>query len=152
MADLPVIVSTTVCEKTPSTTSTRGGATLSGGREAAPTRGRGTLSGGREDAPIRGRVTLSGGREGAESRVGRMIKHIPSEELAHSMQQIKQSLDDVFASIAEVGAFELSEVKLGLEITAKGGFALIGSAEAGAKGAITLTFVPPKKAVPEKDN
>lgn len=87
-------------------------------------------------------ATLAGDKE--DSVIGRSIRNVSSEQLAQSMQQIKGSLDEVFASISEVGAFELSEIKLGLEVTAKGGFALIGSAEAGAKGAITLTFSPPK--------
>ena len=92
--------------------------------------------------------TLSGNtRSGGEnSKIRRITKAISAETLANSMQELKSNLDEVFTSIAEVGDFELSEIKLGLEITAKGGFALIGSAEAGAKGAITLTFAPPKKA------
>ncbi|HHL18723.1 MAG TPA: hypothetical protein ENJ33_03195 [Thiothrix sp.] len=84
-------------------------------------------------------------RSGGETRLERIATSIPAERLAESMKEIKSSLDEVFASIAEVGDFELSEIKLGLEITAKGKFALIASAEAGAKGAITLTFTPPKK-------
>lgn len=85
-------------------------------------------------------------RSGGETKLERIATSIPTERLAESMKDIKSSLDEVFASITEVGDFELSEIKLGLEITAKGKFALIASAEAGAKGAITLTFSPPKKA------
>jgi hypothetical protein len=42
-----------------------------------------------------------------------------------------------------VGDYELHEVKLQVEISAKGGVNLVGTAEAGGKGAITLTFRPP---------
>lgn len=91
-------------------------------------------------------LSESSKNSGSDSKIKRITKAISAETLATSMQELKANLDEVFTSIVEVGDFELSEVKLGLEINAKGGFALIGTAEAGAKGAITLTFVPPKKA------
>jgi hypothetical protein len=38
--------------------------------------------------------------------------------------------------------FELSEVRVGVELTAQGGVNLIGNLTAGAKGAMELTFKP----------
>lgn len=85
--------------------------------------------------------SLGGGRLG---RVEESVKRLPTEKLAASLGDIKESLDEIFASIKEVGNFQLNEVKLTLEITAEGGFALVGLAKAGAKGGITLSFAPPK--------
>jgi hypothetical protein len=124
MADLPVIINVPIEDDSKQQT------------QGTPPRGGGWSP--YDDATL---TTRSGG----ETRLERIATSIPAERLAESMKDIKSSLDEVFTSIAEVGDFELSEIKLGLEITAKGKFALIASAEAGAKGAITLTFSPPKK-------
>lgn len=87
----------------------------------------------------------------AEERLGmgdsdesRQVRNLSTDRLTSSLMDIREGLDEVFASINAVGKFELNEVKLTLEVTAKGGFALIGSVEAGARGGVTLTFVPPK--------
>jgi hypothetical protein len=55
------------------------------------------------------------------------------------------SLSAILADLAAVGGFELSEVQLGVELTAEGGVHLIGNLSAGAKGAIQLTFKPPAR-------
>ncbi|WMP17283.1 Pepco domain-containing protein [Thiothrix lacustris] len=91
----------------------------------------------------RGFDSLGGGRLGG---AGDAVRRLPTEKLAASLSGIKESLDEIFASITAVGNFELNEIKLTLEITAEGGFALVGLAKAGAKGGITLSFAPPKKA------
>lgn len=85
--------------------------------------------------------SLGGGRLGGAEDT---VKRLPTEKLAASLGDIKESLDEIFTSIREVGNFQLNEVKLTLEITAEGGFALVGLAKAGAKGGITLSFAPPK--------
>lgn len=105
-----------------------------------------------QDAPTSDTVTrggfdsLGGGRlsSGGDSAVRRLS----TEQLAASLSGIRESLDEIFASITEVGNFQLNEIKLTLEITAEGGFALVGLAKAGAKGGITLTFAPPQKPNP----
>lgn len=81
--------------------------------------------------------TLSGSGKGG-------VFEVDTGRLAASMRELKTQLADVFADIRDVGPFELSSIELGLEINTEGGFNLIGSVRAGAKGAITLKFEPPK--------
>lgn len=85
---------------------------------------------------------LAGGRLSSHSDSA--IRHLPTDKLAASLLDIKEGLAEIFSSIKAVGDFELKEVKLTLEFTAEGGFALVGLAKAGAKGGITLSFTPPK--------
>lgn len=63
-------------------------------------------------------------------------------ELAASLRGLTSQLGELFGDLRAVGGYELREVQVGLEISAEGGFNLIGSAKAGGKGAITLTFAP----------
>ncbi|MEJ2743844.1 MAG: hypothetical protein P8176_15590 [Gammaproteobacteria bacterium] len=70
------------------------------------------------------------------------VRQLPTDRLAESLCDIRASLDEVFSSIQEVGHFKLTEIQLTLELTAEGGFALIGLAKAGAKGGVTLSFAP----------
>lgn len=83
-------------------------------------------------------VTLSG-----DSSIGTTVKRFSTDKLTDSLKDIHENLNELFGSIKSVGDFELQEVKLTLSITAEGGFALIGSAKAGMKGGITLSFKPP---------
>ena len=75
---------------------------------------------------------------------GRAADLVPlnTEELAASLRELTGELGKLFGDIRRVGGFELQQVQVGLEISAEGGFNLIGSAKAGGKGAITLTFAP----------
>lgn len=91
--------------------------------------------------------TLSGGGNDGGDRTHSKVKELSTDKLSASLQNIHGSLNELFGSIKEVGEFELQEVKLTLDVTAEGGFALIGSAKAGMKGGITLTFKPPKSDV-----
>jgi len=63
-------------------------------------------------------------------------------ELAESLRALSTQLGDLFGGLRAVAGYELQEVQVALEISAEGGFNLIGSAKAGGKGAITLTFAP----------
>ena len=90
------------------------------------------------NSPLRG-GTLSSG-SGDETGV----IEVSTDRLASSMRELKSQLAEVFTDIREVGQFELSSIELGLEINSEGGFNLIGSLKAGAKGAIKLKFEPPK--------
>lgn len=74
------------------------------------------------------------------------VLEISTDRLAESMRELQGQLAQVFSDIRKVGDFELSSVELGLEINTEGGFTLIGSLKAGAKGAIKLKFEPPKGA------
>jgi hypothetical protein len=63
-------------------------------------------------------------------------------ELAESLRGLSAQLGDLFGGLRAVAGYELQEVQVALEVSAEGGFNLIGSAKAGGKGAITLTFAP----------
>ncbi|AGA90748.1 hypothetical protein Thimo_1983 [Thioflavicoccus mobilis 8321] len=75
---------------------------------------------------------------------GRGASVIPFDtaDLATSLRDLTAQLGELFGDLRAVGGYELQEVQVGLEISAEGGFNLIGSAKAGGKGAITLTFAP----------
>nr|CAA6801739.1 MAG: Unknown protein [uncultured Thiotrichaceae bacterium] len=79
------------------------------------------------------------------SGISSKVKELSTEALSDSLQSIHENLNEIFGSIKEVGDFELQEVKLTLDVTAEGGFALIGSAQVGMKGGITLSFKPPNR-------
>lgn len=63
-------------------------------------------------------------------------------ELAASLQGLSGQLGELFGGLREVAGFELQQVQIGLEVSAEGGFNLIGNAKAGGKGVITLSFAP----------
>lgn len=99
-----------------------------------------------QDSTTRGFDPYNGGRLNAGGNgSNERVRNLPTDRLTASLQDIRAGLDEVFSSITEVGNFQLNEIKLTLEITAEGGFALVGLAKAGAKGGITLSFSPPKK-------
>ena len=79
-------------------------------------------------------------------RGGSGVVPFDTAELAASLRGLSAQLGELFAGIREVAGFELQEVEVGLEISAEGGFNLIGNAKAGGKGAITLSFAPGKRA------
>jgi hypothetical protein len=88
---------------------------------------------------------VRGGAKEVAGRGGRGITDLVplnTEELAASLRELTGELGKLFGDIRRVGGFELQQVQVGLEISAEGGFNLIGSAKAGGKGAITLTFAP----------
>jgi len=87
---------------------------------------------------VRGEVKEIGRARTGLSR----IVPLDADQLAASLRDLTGELGKIFTDIKRVGGFELNEVQLGLEISAEGGFNLIGSAKAGGKGAITLTFAP----------
>ena len=73
---------------------------------------------------------------------GSSVIPFDTAELAASLRGLTTQLGELFGDLRAVGGYELQEVQVGLEISAEGGFNLIGSAKAGGKGAITLTFAP----------
>lgn len=72
-------------------------------------------------------------------------KAVPVDALSDSLKRATRGLAKTFASIREVGGFELSEVTIGLEVNGEGGVSFIGSAKAGGSAAIQLKFNPPAK-------
>ena len=77
------------------------------------------------------------------ARAGRFVKDVPVDQLQRSLKDLTGTLATILADLRAVGDFELSEVHVGVELTAEGGVNLIGNLSAGAKGAIELTFKPP---------
>ncbi|MBI1925885.1 hypothetical protein HYR99_16745 [Candidatus Poribacteria bacterium] len=73
---------------------------------------------------------------------GSVIKHVSADKIRESLVEFSGQISQVLQDIKAVGDFKLKEVQLSVEITAEGGVALIGKAEVGAKGAMTLTFAP----------
>jgi hypothetical protein len=71
---------------------------------------------------------------------GTRVRDLEVNRLRESLSQLSESFTVIFQDLKQVGGFRLKEVQLQAEITAEGGFALIGTAKAGVKGAITLTF------------
>jgi hypothetical protein len=72
------------------------------------------------------------------------LEDVPLDTLRDSIQQLSASLGEIFRDVQSVGGFTLQEVKLQAEVSASGSVQLIGTAKAGGKGAITLTFRPPE--------
>ncbi len=68
------------------------------------------------------------------------ITHIDADRLRESLSDLTDQITGLFTDIKSVGDYKLKEVQVSLEISAEGGVALIGTAKAGAKGAVTLTF------------
>ncbi len=71
---------------------------------------------------------------------GSKIKDLEIGKLRQSLTKLSQGASEIFQDIKQVGNFKLKEIELNVEITAQGGFALVGIAKAGAKGAIKLKF------------
>jgi hypothetical protein len=84
-------------------------------------------------------------REGFGAGGSRVVP-FDTAELAASLRGLTGQLGELFGGLRDVGGFELQQVQVGLEVSAEGGFNLIGSAKAGGKGAITLTFQPSRPA------
>ena len=77
------------------------------------------------------------------ARAGRFLADVPVDQLHESLKDLTAKLATVLADLKAVGGYELSEVQVGVELTAEGGVRLIGNLTAGAKGALQLTFKPP---------
>ena len=80
-------------------------------------------------------------KEGFGGGASRVVP-FDTAELAESLRALSTQLGDLFGGLRAVAGYELQQVQVSLEVSAEGGFNLIGSAKAGGKGAITLTFAP----------
>jgi hypothetical protein len=70
-----------------------------------------------------------------------VLRHIPVKTLRDNLQSTIEALRSLFNELAdEPGDVQLREAQVGFEVSASGGIQLIGTAEVGAKGAITLVF------------
>ena len=70
----------------------------------------------------------------------RQLVEVDADKLKQSLGELATTIHGVLEDIKQVGDIPLKEVQLAVEVSAEGGVALIGSAKAGAKGTLTLTF------------
>jgi len=87
---------------------------------------------------ILGGGTLSDGK--LPTHIETQVKHIDTDKLRGSLGTLSTQVSEVLQDIRKVGDFPLKQVQLQVEVSAEGGVTLIGTAKAGIKGAITLTF------------
>ena len=102
------------------------------------------------ESTVKHREPTLGGHETA-ALAGRFVKDVPVDRLQQSLNELTGTLATLLEDVKAVGGFELSEVKVGVELSAEGGVNLIGSITAGAKGAMQLTFRPPTEAAEKAD-
>jgi len=76
----------------------------------------------------------------AEASAERVAKRVSLATLRANMTAFVHSLSSTFKDIDTVGDYKLKEIELQVEITASGGFALVGTAQLESKGAIALRF------------
>lgn len=93
-----------------------------------------------ETLPILVTIPEEEDTKGLFSREEPLVKQIPKDTLRENLQSLSQSVTAVFDDLQAVGDYTLDEIQLQVEISASGGVQIIGSAKAGGKGAITLTF------------
>ena len=73
------------------------------------------------------------------------LSAVSVKTLAKNIETACRGLGRALQNARKVGGFELDQVTIGLEVSAEGGVAFIGSVNVGGKGAVTLTFKPPKE-------
>jgi hypothetical protein len=72
---------------------------------------------------------------------GITLREIPAEIFKASLKRTISMLDSVLSEVADQSlGMRLQEVQIGVEVSASGGIQLIGTAQAGTTGAITLVF------------
>ena len=69
------------------------------------------------------------------------LREIPAHVLRESLSRTISTLSSVLGDIADESlGMPLQEVQIGVEVSASGGIQLVGTAQAGTTGAITLVF------------
>jgi hypothetical protein len=70
-----------------------------------------------------------------------VVRNIPVAELRENLRTTVVALCSLFQETVDPsGTVQLREAQVGFEVSASGGIQLIGTAQVGAKGAITLVF------------
>ena len=69
-----------------------------------------------------------------------VIKNVDVEKIRESLSDLSGQISGLVKDLKSSGDIRLKEIQVGVEISAEGGVSLIGSAQVGAKAAITLTF------------
>lgn len=79
-----------------------------------------------------------------EVRGGRIpdavLNKIDVETLKANLQSLARDIDACMPDAETKGGFRLSEIEVGVEVSAEGGDNLIGTMTVGGKAALTLTF------------
>jgi hypothetical protein len=83
-----------------------------------------------------------GTKRGSFSQAESVVEDVSADVLRENLSALSDTLSEVFEDLRAVGNFTLQEVRLQVEVSASGGVQLVGTAKAGGKGAITLTFRP----------
>ena len=68
------------------------------------------------------------------------LQQLPVDKLKENLGRVSKAILSLLADIKQVGQFRLKEVTLQVEVSADAGVNLIGTANLGGKGAITLKF------------
>lgn len=69
-----------------------------------------------------------------------IVENVPLEALSKNLNSVCGGVCEALSNLTAVGDFALKEVSIQVEISAQGGVNLIGTANVGGKGAITLKF------------
>ena len=92
-----------------------------------------------DDSAEAGSSGTLGGTLSRPGLAGR-VKALDTSVLKESASALVTELSSVFASLKEVGDFNLKEVTVSISVNAEGGLVLVG--KAGVTGGISLTFEP----------
>ena len=65
---------------------------------------------------------------------------VDTSKLQASLEELTGQVSEILVNLPKNGDLALKTVQVNVEINAEGGFSLIGSAKAGIKGGLTLTF------------
>lgn len=68
------------------------------------------------------------------------MKQIPVDVLKNNLATIAESMLNVLEDVKRIGQYKLKEVTMNIEVSANGGVSIIGTANIGGKGAISLKF------------
>lgn len=69
------------------------------------------------------------------------VRHVPLAALRENLKRTMAMLGGLIEeAMASSGSLPLQQVQLSFEVSANGGINLVGTAQVGGKGAITLTF------------
>ncbi|NQZ11175.1 MAG: hypothetical protein HRT35_28820 [Algicola sp.] len=74
-----------------------------------------------------------------------LVNEIDSKTLQQNLNHLVQELNGTFDTLEQQQGFQLKQFTVSVEINAKGGVALVGKLEAGAKAAVTLVFEKEEK-------
>ena len=69
---------------------------------------------------------------------------VPVDKLQQNLGEVCEAMVDVLQHVRQVGQFHLTEVTVGVEVSAEGGVSFIGTSKVAGQAAITLKFERPE--------